>query len=94
MKRWRILEVGFGIAAFVMFSCSWAWSFWFWKEMPRRTDATIGYSIPETVHGVTVYLSSSWYVMYHVMFWGGLLMGFVVALIDFYKDPFERRAND
>ena len=58
--------------------------------MPRQPDGTSGYTIPEITHGVTVYLNQAWYMLYHVSFWAGPVLFFAAALIDFYKDPFER----
>jgi hypothetical protein len=88
-----MLEAALASTGVLMFACSWAWSFWFWREMPRHPNIASGHTITETAHGATVYLNLIWHWLYRIFFWGGLIMFFSAALIDFYKDPFQRRVK-
>ena len=92
-KHIKIIESALAVFSVFLFSMSWLMSYWLWQEMPMRENVESGYTIEEVIHGRTVYLNSIYDIIYITLFWGGPLLFFCAVLIDFYKDPFDRRGR-
>jgi hypothetical protein len=90
MKWWRRTELALANIAFWTLASNWFLSFWFWKELPREPDPANGYTIALIEHGVTVYLNLGFWAIFYGAFWGGLFLFFFAAMIDLYKNPFQR----
>lgn len=59
--------------------------------MPIQPDFQSGFVVPMIAHGRILYLSSMYDLLYKMLFWGGLVLFLGAVIIDFYKDPFNRR---
>ena len=90
-KKLRVIEMACAIAGCTFYSLTWIMSFWLWKAMPIHPDIEQNFAIPMIIHGRTIYLSNFYNNVYNTLLWGGGMLFFVAALIDFYKDPFNRR---
>jgi hypothetical protein len=92
-RKLKIAEVTFAAAGAVSFAASWTLNYWLWQVMPTQPDIPKGFVIPMVAHGRILYLSSTYDLIYKGLFWGGLLLFLCAVLIDFYKDPFNRRRS-
>ena len=87
----KIMELIFAIGGAVAFGGSCVLNLWLWKAMPTQPDTVRGFIIQMINHGRTIYLNAFFYTIYRCLFWGGLALFLIAALIDFYKDPFNWR---
>jgi len=85
------VEVWLAIFAVLSFLAAWTLSFWLREAMPQRPEAD--FVVPMIIHGRTIYVTWSLNALFHVPFWGSFAMFAGAVLIDFYKDPFNRRSR-
>jgi hypothetical protein len=89
----KIVEVALAAVGALLFAASWILNYWMWQVMPIRPDLQSGFVIPMIAHGRILYVSSIYDLTYKVLFWGGLILFLCAVVIDFYKDPFNRRSS-
>jgi len=94
MKRsLKIAETLLAASGMLSFLVSWVMGFWLRETMPTQADSKFGYTIPIIMNGRTIYLNPFYDILHTALFWGGLLLFFCAALIDFHKDPFDRNRS-
>jgi hypothetical protein len=89
----KFVEVIFATAGALLFAASWVLNYWMWQVMPIQPDLQTGFVIPMIAHGRILYVSLVYDLTSKTFFWGGLILFLCAVVIDFYKDPFNRRSS-